>query len=481
MKKKSIFKLRQGAYSALLCLIAVCICVGAVTAADLAESKYGLRTDMSFNSISTSSDLTREVLSTLPHAVHAYAVFSDGSEDNQLIALLDRYQAESARFTWSKENLLRNPALLKMASDDMDDAAVSTDCLIIRCEETGRTRVLTGADYVAYSYDTATGAYGISGWQYEKRLTEAVIYVTMEELPKVQILAGHGELTESETERLEARLRESNYETVRVQPLLGDALDPKAPLMILSPMTDVTEGELDALLAFAQAGGPLFITVSFEDPGAEKLPNLYAFYRLYGFEPLKGVVLADKNQTGTYYDNHTILIPDMLSTDITDPLLQAGADMLLMYGARGFEPLESAQSDLILETVLQSGKGSYLREDASVTLDKQAGDREGPFPVAMAADRSFEGGERSRAFIIGNAAMFLDDYMFDYTYSGELLDNALSYLRGGRAVSVDIAARAAVRPQLAPENNAVPVMLLLLPALIVAVLAIGVLGPRKHL
>lgn len=88
-----------------------------------------------------------------------YAVFSDGSEDSQLIALLNRYQARTPHITWSQENLTRNPLLLQLASSYGDDSAVNSDCLIIRCEETGRTRVLTAEDYIERTYDAEQGMY----------------------------------------------------------------------------------------------------------------------------------------------------------------------------------------------------------------------------------------------------------------------------------------------------------------------------------
>lgn len=480
MKRKIGFKLRQGAYSALLCALAACICAAAVTAADALENRYGWRRDMSFNHIATGSEETLRVLSSLTRDVRAYAVFSEGSEDRQLMALLDRYQAESAHFSWSQESLLRNPTLLQWASDEVGDASVSSDCLIVRCEETGRTRVLTGEDYIEYGYDSAQGVYGISGWQYEKSLTEAILYVTMDELPVVQILTGHGELTQTETAALEKELAGANYEVRRVQLRLGDTLDPQSPLMILSPTVDIPEGELALLTDFAQAGGAVFITLDYADPGADKLPNFYAFFRLYGFEPLEGMVVADAAESGSYYDYPTTLIPYMASGDITDPLLAAGAEELLLYSARAFEGVESADESLLVSTVLQSGSGAYLCQSADGSIAKKEGDREGPFALALSAQRIF-GEHVSRAFIIGNSLTFLSEWLYDYTYSNELLLHTMQFLRGQPAVSVQIASRAAVRPQLAPESPIVPVILLLLPVLTVAVLALGVLRPRKHL
>jgi len=83
-----------------LCLLFAAVCALSVVLCDYIESKHGLRTDLSFNGISTQSEATKNVLNALKEPVHIYAVFSDGNEDLQLIELLNRYQAHSAKLTW---------------------------------------------------------------------------------------------------------------------------------------------------------------------------------------------------------------------------------------------------------------------------------------------------------------------------------------------------------------------------------------------
>lgn len=194
MKKKLHRKLRQGALNTALCLLCAAACVLTVVAADYLESKYDWQLDYSFNNITTQGEATENLLDSLTRDVRMYAVFSDGSEDSQLIALLNRYQARTPHITWSQENLTRNPLLLQLASSYGDDSAVNSDCLIIRCEETGRTRVLTAEDYIERTYDAEQGLYTITGWQYEKSISEAILYVTADSLPRMQLLSGHGEL-----------------------------------------------------------------------------------------------------------------------------------------------------------------------------------------------------------------------------------------------------------------------------------------------
>ena len=477
---KRFFKLRHTLVSLLLCLLAAAVAVAAVGVFDALESRYAWRADLSFNSVTSQSEVTLQALRALAYDVHAYSVASDGNELSDLSALLDRYQAASDHFSWSRESLSRNPLLLQWVSDDLGDSAVSADCLILRCEDTGRTRVLTWADYLGFGYNSASGVYEFTGLTYEKSLTEAILYVASDTLPRVQLLSGHGELSAGETAALEQKLQAANYEVVRVHLKTGDTLDPAAPLLILSPTMDATQDELSSLGDFAQAGGSLLVTVDFADP--DELPNFYALYRLYGITPLPGVVVADESDRAGYYGSVAEIVPVMNSTDVSAQLVAAGADFVILAPARALS-VSRAQSGLIADVVLQSGEGAYLRTGAggSIDLSRHADDPAGPFPLAVLCDRGFANGVRSRAFFVGNSGLFTSEQLFNMTYSGELLLQTMQHLQGGTAIDLDILPRAAVRPPLNAAGNPLPALLIALPPLAIVLLAVAVLRPRKYL
>ncbi|MBQ7455846.1 MAG: Gldg family protein [Clostridia bacterium] len=478
--KKPAF-LRRTLSGLLLCLLAAAVAVAAVAVADLVEDRYGLRTDLSFNHITTESAATKNVLLSLERNVHVYAVYSEGNELTDLSALLDRYQATGSHFTWSRENLAKNPLLLQWASDSVTDSGVTTDCLIVRCEETGRTRVLTWDDYIGYGYDTESGLYQFTGLTYEKSLTEAILYVTSDEVPRVQLLSGHGELTSAETQTLEQKLRQAGYEVARVDLKAGGAPDPSALLMILSPTMDVTEEELASLMEFANAGGSLFVTVDFTDP--DELPNLYAFYRLYGVEPLPGLVVADSADRTSFYSHVSQLTPIMRSSGVTDTLISAQADYVILAPARALELVSADSALLTREVVLQSGDTAYIRtaQGDTISMEREEGDPAGPFALAVLCSRVMDGGLVSRAFFIGNSGAFLSEQLYSMTYSQELLLQVTQYLRGGGALDLDIVARDAARPEMDVRGAVTPLLLLTVPPFLVAVVAMLVLRPRRYL
>lgn len=478
---KKLNHMRRSATSLLLCLLAAVICIATVSIADILESRYALRADLSFNSVTTQSEATRNVLSHLTRDVHAYAVFSEGNELTDLSALLDRYQASSPHFSWSRESLSRNPLLLQWVSDDLGDSAVTTDCLVVRCEATNKIRVLTWDDYVAFGYNPESGQYEFTGLTYEKSLTSAILAVISDELPHIQLLTGHGELTREETTALESHLSNANYECIRIDLRHGDVLDESAPLLILSPTSDISDAELDQMLTFVQKGGSLFVTVDLTDP--DQLPNLYALYRLYGVEPLPGAIVADPNDRSSYYSNPVELTPIMHSTDITQPLIAAEADFIILAPARALSLIGNGSVSLLQQVVLESGQSAYRRvpEKDDVDLSQQPDDPTGPFVLAVLCDRGFDDGMRSRAFFIGNSSAFTSEQIYSLSYSNELLLQVLQVLRNSDNLDLSILPRDAVRPVFNDRGSQIPVLLLTVPPLLVAVLAVAILQPRKYL
>jgi len=173
-------------------------------------------------------------------------------------------------------------------------------------------------------------------------------------------------------------------------------------------------------------------------------------------------------------------------SEVTGVMKASGFEHIIVPGARGFKMPENERSDLMLEVCLKSKDGAYIRhiaENDEATLAKQPGDPEGVFALSLCADRAFSDGLRSKAFIIGNSAMFMDasGQMFTYTYSGELLLQALSYLQGGDSIDLDILPRDIAREPLRLDSTVAPALLLTVAPLTVAVLALAILRPRKHL
>ncbi len=452
-----LLRSRAARTAGLALLISVCIVLA--TATDRAERRHALRLDFSFNSITTQNERTEEILSALPHPVHAIALATPGREDAALVGLLERFAAATDKFTWESDNLVNNPLLAQTLSSSLEDAAVTADSLIIRSSTTGRVRVLDPYDFLAQEFDSDRQTYVLSGARYEAALAEALLFVTSDDVPKARLLTGQGELGPQETEALESLLKEAMFDVARVDLASGDTLEADALLVILSPQRDLGDGELQSILAFARGGGALLVASDYSDP--DSLPNFDALYRSLGFERKPGIVIADVDDAAAYADNPLFLTPYVQMTEPTAPLIGAGQTLLRLPGARAFGIVETA--DALVSPLLLSGF-SYIKPvlKAEATLAREGGEEEGQFNLALLIDKAHPNGNRTRAAALGNSALLTDSWLHEVTYAVPFLLALVDYLSPREVIALDIPPRTLIRPQLVIAAPWVPVMLIIL-------------------
>ena len=447
--------------------------------AETLEKRYGWRGDYSFNSISTHSGVTKDTLEHLEHPVHMTALFRKGDEDAPLIELLNRYAAASDLVTWEQADPGLNPALLQRFTTD--SAAPGENSLIVFCEETGKWRILGPGDYVSLGMDTETGEYSYTGWTYERSITNAIAWVTREKTPKIVIVQGHGELAGDALTHFDGLLSANRFEVIYAD--LGRAdytPDPEDALVFFSPQTDINEEELAKLQAFANAGGSFLFTCDYSDPVA-RMPRLAALMRSYGFQPLDGIILADRKDPDSYYNgNRMYLIPEMCSTDLTMDLIGSGAVRILLQGARGFAEPEETDRNLVESPLLRSAETAYRKvlTGDSTSLEKAEGDEDGPFTLALQARRVTGGGYVSRACAVGCSAMLTDGQVYSMTDCQQLIVRMAEFLLNLDASDLNILAKEATRPALGIGSlRTGAVLITLLPA---AVLLSALLVLRKR-
>lgn len=477
-------KFRYGSLSTALLCVAIAILIALSALFTTLEKKYGWRMDFSFNSITSYSQATEDVLAALDTPVHIYALYERGSEDLQLFELLNRYTAASSLITWEQAPLTLNPTLLTRFAGSTSDNAVTADSLVVSCEATGRFRVLDYDDLISLSIDYDAGTWSYAGLTYESAITSAIAYVTQETIPVVYMVQGHDELDEDTTAVLADFLRGNHYD-VRYASLMEISADltPEDLLVFLAPVRDLTDSELTAITDFASQGGSLLFACDYSDPIAG-MPNYRALLRSYGFIPKEGVVVADKAETASYFEgNRTILLPDMQPTDVTFDLMMNGTTTLILSSARAFETPDGTDNRLSVTPMLLSGEGSYLHSlsGSSTSLARTDTDESGPFALALEAYRFSDTGDVSRAVILGSTAALTSEYYYSITHAQEFIIRTMEYLVDSNASNLDIMARSAVRPGLSADALSLGSMLLVALPLAVLGAAMVILYPRRHL
>ena len=474
--------IRCGGYSVLLTALIILMLLALNHLAVLLENRFSLTRDCSFNALTVQSETTASVLRSLDRDVHVYYVHTNAGltssslTEDDVRLLLNRYQTGSSRLTWSEENIVKNPAFRDQYADLLTGKEISANCLVIVCTATGRIRVLDENDFVSRSYDPETGSFFVSGYTVEKSLTEALLYVSRSEVPTLQVLTGHGELTPADLANMTAFLNSNSYDVQRVT---ASELDVSHPLLIACPQFDLTAEELEQLLRYAKAGGAFLSISRYSDPA--ELPRFGELYLYFGFRILPGLCVAEKEDAAGYYnDSPAILAPYMQTVPELARLTQEGKDFLLLTGARAFEILQERDRSIFSETMLRSGK-AYLHSAYEESLEKTPTDPEGYFDLAVYARRYYDDDSSSRMIMVGNADMFCETWLMENTYSPEFLLALLQTLNGENSLDLDIIQKPAVRAPLRSVSMAVPAIVVLLLPLMIFILAILILIPRRNL
>ena len=465
-------------FPTLLLALSLCLMVVLCLAMDSLELTYGLRQDLSFNELTTTSATTNDILAEIHTPVHIYALYQKGDEYEPLIEVLKRYQATNPLVTYEVADITLNPNLVNRFKGDAENP-LTQDSLVAYCPATDRYKIIRAAHLISQSYSVTLGTY-IMELNYEKAITEAIVYVTRDEIPEIAVLQGHAELDENVTGYLTDFLSSNNYHVSFVDLKNGDALRDAELLFILSAQKDLSASDVTAILSFLNRGGSLFITCDVIDP-IQKMPNFLSLFRLYGFIPLEGATISAADESHTYYDNFPyIILPAIEDTAPTRAMLSGGEDTLMLLWARAFETPGQTDKNLKAQTVLYSSYNAYLSDITRDDYAQQESDPTGPFSMAVLSERLMESTELSRAFIIGSSTMLTSGDQYAMTDSGTFILRMVQHLVGQEGISLAIEQKPAVRPGLSASSQTLGMILIVLAPLLVFIAALIVLVPRRH-
>ncbi len=470
-------KWRFGAYSALVMAILIAIGILVNIAIESLESHYGWRKDYSFNGYTMTGEETQKALDTLQEPITLYLVYQN-TMDSQLYEVLTQYRQLSDKITVQAIDLARNPGFVTLFEGDLQ-SSVTADSVVVSCPSTNRYKILTYEDFITQGYDIASESFQIAGLAFEKNITEAILYVSQGDVPVIGISQGHGELSTATMSTLIEFFKSNSYDVKTVDLLQDNALDDISLLLIAGPYKDFTTGEIDSLKAFAQRGGNFFIIRDYTD--ALDLQNYQALLRSYGVVPLPGIVVASEEDSGSYYGEPIYLLPSFETLEMTVPLIQNGMDVLLLVGASAFETPTTSDAALSAAVVLKSGPNAYIRDlaDNNGSIEYQAGDPRGEQTLAILSARMHSNGNISRMFAIGNSTVFTDEYIYQRTFNQQFILQLMGELLPQKPISLDIIAKTALHPGLTVQSPAPAIALLAAVPVLILLLALYVLLPRR--
>ena len=404
-----------GSYSLVITAVVLAILIAVnvlASALPTTLTKY----DISASKLYSITSNTKVVVNALEEDVTIYWIVQSGQEDSVIENLLGKYESLSDHIQVVK----KNPDVYPTFAEQYTDETVQNNSLVVECGDRSRyigydDIYIQEADMYSYSYNTSFDGEGA--------ITSAIDYVVTEDLPQLYLLEGHGEgeLPATFSEQIE----KENIETQSLSLLTVDEIPEDADcILIYAPTSDLSQEEVEMLSEYTKNGGKLMVVAGpTEENGT--LENLYSLLGDYGVETCDGIVVEADREHYTFQPY--ILLPDLVSNDITDPLIEENyyVNMPISQGLI----LDNA-TDAVTElmTTSESAFSKIAGYDLD-TYEKEEGDIDGPFAVAVSIACDNDG-----QIVWFSSSTFLED-MYNAWSSGsnsDLAMNALSSLIGER-------------------------------------------------
>lgn len=411
--------LKNGSYSFAISAIFICVIIVINLIVGELPSKY-TQLDVSEGKLYSIGDQTKEVLKGLEKDVTIYQIAQEGSEDETIANLLEKYADESKHVKVVKKDPVVNPKFVsEYTSED-----ISANSLIVVCGD--RNKVIDYQNIYETSLDYTTYSYRTTGFDGEGQITSAIDYVTSEDLPILYTLEGHGEKELGSA--IKEGIEKSNIQINSLN-LLTEGTVPEDTdcLLINSPSTDISAEEKDAILEYLENGGKSMI---FSDYTEEKLENFDSILENYGVKRADGIVFeGDTQRYGMQMPYY--LIPEIQSTDASGDVASSGYMVLAPY-AQGIQKLEEVRGTLTVESLLTTSDSSYSKTNMnSDTLEKEAEDIEGPFDLGVSITETV-GEDKETQIVYYSTANLMDNQINQLVSGGnaQMILSSLNWMTG---------------------------------------------------
>lgn len=385
--------------------------------------------DMTSDSIYSLSDQTKRIAKSLDKDVTLYLLASSGNEDDSILRFLNHYADLSSHIRVETVDPSEQPTFLN--AYELETSRLYQNSVIV--DSDGRYRLVGydeiyvtdyTMDYYSYSYETTTTFAG------ENAITNAIHYVTSENLPKVYVLSGHGEQELSDD--ITDMIKQDNMEYESLSLLSLEAMpEDAAAVLINAPSSDLGDDETELLIAYLENGGNVVLLTDYTESG--KMTNLLKVTEAMGLTAESGIIIeGDQRMCIARYPHY--ILPEVSSHEITDAINENGYYILTPIA----QPIaETADEPAEITWLLTTSSSAYAKQAGlnMKTTEKEDGDTDGPFHVGAISEK---GGK----LIWFSSGSMLEENV-DRTVAGansNLLLNALNWM-SGQEESISIRAK----------------------------------------
>ena len=425
-KKTSLFssrRLRHGGFATLLVVAVIVITILLNIVVSTLDNVWGLSYDLSSNRLYTISDQTKRVVSAIDEPVHIYALMQTGSESQTVENLLENYRRIAPDYiTVTVVDPIQNPTFAQQFTSE----SLSVNSVIVTNDDGSRYRVIDQYDMYEFGY-TSSYQLTLRSFIGEQKLTNAISFVTADEVNNAYFLTGHQEASSSDLSYLVDYIEGENLVVSDISFNDMDKLKQGDILIIAAPQADLSEDERVAIREFLENDGYMLYL---PDATCPELPGFESLLDLYGISVDHTLVV--EGDESAYYRSPAYIVPTVEDHAVTAGLTENEQVAVLPYATSLSLPA-IAHNDIEAEAILTTSASSYAKVDLNSTVvEKEAGDLSGPLNVGIALrEIDMDGNDAGAKIVVFGSAGFVTSSSF-YSLSGntDLLLGAIRWMNG---------------------------------------------------
>lgn len=418
---KSFFnekKLKKGG----LTTITIALSLAVLIALNLGIGKFNSSKDLTKNKIFTLSDQTYKVLDNLKQDVTIYGFYQSGQENYTVKTILDQYATHSKHIKIVYKDPSKYPQLAQKFSKDNNKVDIGS----VVVENGSKFKVLDpnsfiNADY-SNPYTPTTQSLAV-----EQSITSGILYVTSDKSTTIYTLQGQGESEISP--QVANQLSLENYTVAPINLSLKDAtLKEDSILFVSSPKRDLSQPEADTIKSYLSKGGKAIFLIDLTE---NDLPNFQSVLNYYGLSLQRAITV--EGNSAYVSQNPISLLPDQKNHDILNSLIDNNLRVLIP-GAQSIGISQNKRSSLTIEPLLTTSKDSWGKTNLKTdTLEKQTGDLNGPFNIAVAVtDKSNDPKVSDTKIVVVSNSTFTSSQVISLSNNANLdfFMNSVSWAQG---------------------------------------------------
>ncbi len=310
------------------------------------------------------------------------------------------------QYTKNNENIKVDVILdIEDRPDLKSKYGITSGTQVIIVETATANKIITTDDLYSYDYTTYEEI-DLS----EQKLTNAIVGLTLKEIPKIYFLTGHNEYgLQTHLTILNAYLENEVNDVATLDLLVNQPEETPSLIVIGTPTKDFADVEVEYLTQYINNGGKI---LWMNDPQfkQEEFPNMKKILDLFGGYFDDGIIL-EQDSSKMILQTPNFIIPTINYTNATKDIATDGGIMLINAGKISIAEDSVLEGlNVNVESIVTSSENALYRTDLENSSEtKISSDEEGQFIIAAKFSKAVEEDKEAVLYMIADN-LFATDY-----------------------------------------------------------------------